>query len=89
LPKVFFFLLEAFLESDLTTTACPRPIPFCGIQKTFSAGPCSFSFQRALVRNLSAAASNPFLTHVTVESPIKSFLHSHSLLKSAAASNQS
>jgi hypothetical protein len=39
-----------------------------GVQKSFSAGLCSFSFIRTLVGRAEGAAANPLLTHGTVKS---------------------
>ena len=59
------------LASRCATDPAPNPASG-GIQKTFSAGPCSFSFQELwFAAAACASASNPFLTHGTVESPSK------------------
>ena len=56
----------------MTTGPTPNPDP--GIQKTFSAGPCSFSFKELWFAEASRPpASNLPLTHGTVESLSKLF----------------
>jgi hypothetical protein len=64
------------------------PNPITGIQKTFSAGPCSFSAKEFwFPGTLARPRSNPFLTHDTVESPAN-FSAPLSKEQRAAASNQ-
>jgi len=78
-----------FWQAAESLASRPIPIP-SGIQKTFSAGPCSFTtlelwFPGSARR---AAGSNLLLTHDTVESPAKPFL-AVAKEQRAAASNHS
>ena len=83
-----FLLLKA--SSSLSFLQLNRaPDPLLRVQKTFSAGPCSFSCGELWFRWL-APASNPFVTHGPVESPAKCFSAVHCMIeRSATASNQS
>ena len=66
------FLLLKASSSCLFLVFLKRPSRHGRDQKTFSAGPRSFSSKRVVVpRKQFCPESNPFLTHDTVESPAK------------------